>query len=293
MIGLQVSYLLRFPTGQLPSRRWRPLAWLIVVFVAAGVFLSAFSPGAYLGSLGPIRNPLGIVGFTGFYKALLYTMAPVLFVAAVLSLFARLRRSKGIERQQLKWFAYAAGAFALGIILISIPIAIETPPWFEWAGEVVFLVGTPGVPIAIGIAILRYRLYDIDFLINRTLVYGSLTATLIAVYFGGIVMLQRLFVVFTGERSSLAVVASTLLIAALFNPLRRRIQGFIDRRFYRRKYDAAKALAALNARLRDETELETLSGEVVGVVRETVQPAYVSLWLRSPTEAGGSVESSG
>jgi hypothetical protein len=141
-------------------------------------------------------------------------------------------------------------------------------------------VGLVGMPISMGIAILRYRLYEIDTLINRTLVYGSLTATLVGLYFGGIVLLQRLFVAFTGQKSTLAVVASTLLIATLFTPLRRRIQAFIDRRFYRRKYDAAKPLEAFSTKLRDETDLDTLNAELVGVVRETMQPAHVSLWLR-------------
>jgi len=136
------------------------------------------------------------------------------------------------------------------------------------------------IPTSIAIAILRYRLYDIDLIINRTLVYGSLTATLIALYFGGIVVLQRIFVLITGQRSTLAVVASTLLIAALFNPLRRQIQSFIDRRFYRRKYDARKTLEAFSTQLRDETDLAALSDDLVGVVRETMQPAHVSLWLR-------------
>jgi hypothetical protein len=144
------------------------------------------------------------------------------------------------------------------------------------------------IPLSIGVAILRSRLYDIDLLINRTLVYGVLTVLLASAYVGGVVGLQAAFRALSGQESTLAIVASTLAIAALFGPLRRRVQGFVDRRFYRRKYDAAKTLAAFNARLRDETELETLSGEVVGVVRETMQPAHVSLWLRPPTEARGS-----
>jgi hypothetical protein len=134
---------------------------------------------------------------------------------------------------------------------------------------------------------LRYRLYNIDRIINRTLVYGSLTTMLLAVYFGGIVVLQRIFVLLTGERSTLAVVASTLVIAALFTPLRRRIQGFIDRRFYRSKYDIRKTLEAFSAQLRNETDLGALSADLVDVVRETMQPAHVSLWLRSESTSKG------
>jgi hypothetical protein len=143
------------------------------------------------------------------------------------------------------------------------------------------------IPLSIGVAVLRSHLFDIDVVINRTLVYGSLTAALVALYFGGIVVSQRLFVLLTGEKSTLAVVASTLLIAALFTPLRRRIQSFIDKRFYRRKYDASKTLEAFSAKLRNETDLNALSGDLVGVVRETMQPAHVSLWLRPEASPKG------
>src|SRR5215204_2310224 len=170
MSGLQVSYLMLFPTGRLPSRRWRWLAWLTVAYVLVGVITAAFSPGACQGSLGPIRNPLGIEGFTQFYKAVVYIMAPTLFAAAAFSLFIRLRRAVGVERQQLKWLAYAAGGLAIVVILVIITLAIDTPRWYDWSANVIFVAVIPGVPIAIGIAILRYRLYDIDLLINRTLV---------------------------------------------------------------------------------------------------------------------------
>ena len=294
MIGLQVFYLLLFPTGRLPSRRWRWLAWLTVAFVVVGVTLSAFSAGALMGALGPIRNPLGIEGFTNIYMALLYILPPLLFVAVALSVFMRLRHAVGVERQQIKWLAYAAAAWALGIIFNVITLAIDTPLWFERAALAYFTVAGEAVPIAIGIAILRYRLYDIDLLINRTLVYGSLTAMLVAVYVGGVATTQTVIRALTGQEQQpqLAVVISTLAIAALFNPLRRRIQAFIDRRFYRRKYDAVKTLEAFSARLRDETELEALSREIVGVVRQTMQPAHVSLWLR-PIHARSGDQSSG
>jgi hypothetical protein len=283
VIGLSVLSLLLFPTGRPPSRRWRWVTWLTVAFILVGAVSGAFSSGPVEG-LGPIRNPLGIEGFSNFSNSILLNMvATVLVVAAALSVFVRLRRAKGIERQQIKWFAYATAAAVMGLVLAEvIPDVIDTPRWYEWVANAIFVVVIPGVPIAIGIAILRYRLYDIDLLINRTLVYGSLTAILAGVYFGSVTATQALFSILTDQQElpQLVVVTSTLLIAALFNPLRRRIQSFIDRRFYRRKYDAIKTLEAFTVKLRDVTDLDALSDDLVGVVRETMQPAHVSLWLR-------------
>jgi hypothetical protein len=167
------------------------------------------------------------------------------------------------------------------------PYSTGTQPLWLGVLQDVELLSFAGIPVAVGIAVLRYRLYDIDLIINRTLVYGLLTATLVALYFGGIVVLQRLFVLLTGQQSTLAVVASTLAIAALFNPLRRRIQSLVDRRFYRKKYDAVKTLEAFSVKLRDETDLDALSDDLVGVVRETMQPVHVSLWLRPETAPKG------
>jgi uncharacterized membrane protein YhdT len=289
IIGLSVFPLLLFPTGRLPSRRWRWLAWLTAAWMLLGVVTGAFASGALVGILGPIQNPLGIAGLTGVFKALLFIVSPFLLVAAAFSLYMRLRRAAGVERQQIKWFAYAAAAtVSAGTLAYTIPGVIDTPTWFERAGFVLNVVFVPAIPISVGIAILRYRLYDIDLLINRTLVYGTLTAALVLVYFAGVTATQTIFRVLTGQEQQpqLAVVVSTLAIAAMFNPLRRRVQSFIDRRFYRRKYDAARTLDAFSARLRDETDLGTLSRELTGAVQKTMQPEHVSLWLRSDTMSG-------
>jgi hypothetical protein len=284
-VGLFLPLLLLFPNGRLPSRRWRPFAWLCATSIVVGTLWVAFSPGPIDG-LEHIDNPLGIRGLprgVGPVQAILYPLALV----AAGSSFVRLRNSSGEERQQIKWFTYAATVAAVGAILAVVISPTAAMPAIALVGFVLFAVGAGGIPIAMGVAILRYRLYEIDLLINRTLVYGSLTATLVALYVGSIVLLQRVFVVLTGEQSTLAVVASTLLIAALFNPLRRRIQGFIDRRFYRRKYDARKTLEDFSAKLRDETDLEEVNDDLVGVVRETMQPAHISLWLRPETASKG------
>jgi hypothetical protein len=292
IVGLTVFYILLFPNGRLPSRRWGWLGWLTVAFIIVGVISSALASGALMGVLGPIRNPLGLEGFTSIYKAVLYGMTPPLFVAAALSVFMRVRRATGVERQQIKWFVYAAAANVSGTILAyNIPGVIDTPFWFERVGFALNIATIPAIPIAIGIAILRYRLYEIDLIINRTLVYGSLSAMLAGVYFGGVAITQAIFRTLTGQEQQLAVVVSTLAIAALFNPLRRRIQAFIDRRFYRRKYDARKTLEAFSTTLRDETDLDALSDDLVSMVRDTMQPAYASLWLRrdsSPRRSEGS-----
>jgi hypothetical protein len=286
-IGCVILSLLLFPNGRLPSSRWRWLAWLSAFVTIAGAVWVALSPGA-IGNLGSIRNPLGIEGLPSGYKPVQNILSALLFVAAVSTLGLRLRRTRGIEHQQIKWPAYTAVVAASGSVFydtaISEAIGLR---WLEWTGFVVLIVALVGFPISIGIAIVRYRLYEIDTLINRTLVYGPLTATLVALYFGVVVVLQLLFVALTSERSTLAVVASTLVIAALFNPLRRRIQSFIDRRFYRRKYDARKTLEAFSVKLRDETDLNALSEDLMGVIRETMHPAHVSLWLRPDTASKG------
>jgi hypothetical protein len=292
-LGLLGTYLLLlFPEGRLPSRRWLPVAWLagaVIVSVSLG---TALRPGR-LTDLGSVRNPFGLEEFPWIASAaqIATLLLPVCMLAAATSLALRYRRSGGQEREQIKWLAFAALILGLGVSSFVIPSILLSdnagggnPLWENLLEDAVTL-SFVGVPVAVGIAILRYRLYEIDIIINRALVYGSLTAMLVTLYFGGIVILQRGFVLLTGEQSTLAVVASTLAIAALFNPLRRRIQSFVDRRFYRRKYDAAKTLEGFSARLRDETDLDALRGDLVGVVSETIQPAHVSLWLRPDTSS--------
>jgi hypothetical protein len=263
------------------------------LLLSLGVMLSS----RRLDNLVGVRNPFGIEGAhwltVGAYAVL--PLLPLCMLASALSLVLRYRHSSGEERQQIKWIAFAAS-----VVVVLYAIAMIASFFFpadSWttAGSVwwlnlltyAVLSSFALVPMAVGIAVLKYRLYEIDLIINRALVYGSLTATLVALYFGGIVVSQRVFVALTGEQSTLAVVASTLLIAALFTPLRRRIQGFIDRSFYRRKYDAAKTLEGFAMKLRDETDLEALSDDLVGVVRETMQPAHVSLWLRPEASPKG------
>jgi len=276
---LLVFVPLYFPDGHLVSRRWRWIVRVALVFGLSAAVHSALSPGEMQDS--GITNPLGIEAlrpFLDLFERLVFWLYfPLLFTSAA-SLVVRFRRSGSVERQQIKWLGLAALAIPVWF-LTNKPVQAAVPNLFLILDAVVVFAL---IPVAAGIAILRYRLYDIDVIINRTLVYGALTASLALVYVGSVAGLQRLLSPVVGESNQFAVVASTLLIAALFSPLRRRIQGFIDRRFYRRKYDAAKTLETFSARLRDETDLEALGDDLVSVARETVQPEHVSMWLRKP-----------
>jgi hypothetical protein len=267
--------LLLFPDGRLLSPRWRPVAWCAGFGIVGFALSSALEAGG-LGDFPQISNPYGVdspvVGMVGVAGAI---VAGGSMVASAVSLIVRLRRAGSEQRQQIKWLAYG-GAVVVGTICASGFVSIWSVP----VSILIISVALLGLPVFTGIAILRYRLYDIDIIINRTLVYGSLTIMLLLIYFGGVVGLQRLFSPIMGGDNGLATVATTLAIAALFNPLRRRVQAFVDRRFYRKKYDAGKILESFSTRLRNETDLDALSDDLVGVVNETMQPAHVSLWLR-------------
>ena len=295
-VGLFGIYMiLLFPDGRLPSKRWRPLAWLSGVMIVLLSITEGLAPGP-LENQGGVRNPFGLEALPWLEDVsyIILPLLPLCILASAVSMVLRFRRSRGEVRQQIKWVAFVASfsglLYLIAIIsqlvfVLNISESGGSIPRFPWWAEVLFSVavlGFAGVPVAIGFAVLKYRLYDIDVVINRTLVYGSLTAMLVALYFGSVAATQTILRALTGqtEQPQLAVVISTLVIAALFNPLRRRIQSFIDRRFYRRKYDARKTLEAFSARLREETDLETLNNDLAGVIRETMQPAHVSLWLR-------------
>ena len=292
LVGPVMNFILiplYFPNGRPVSRRWGVVAQVALGSLLIFTVLYAFAPGEAVNDSG-IPNPLGVEALRPFMEAfdpIFFVWYMSLILAAAGSLVVRFRRSVGEERQQLKWFTYAA-AFVPLWFLVNSPVQAAVPHLFAVLDSLIIAA----VPIAAGIAILRYRLYDIDLIINRTLVYGVLTLSLALIYFGGVVLTQATLRTVSGQESSLAVVASTLVIAALFNPLRRRIQGFIDRRFYRRKYDARKTLEAFSARLREETDLDRLGGELISVVRETMQPQHASLWLR-PSLGGRGSESNG
>jgi hypothetical protein len=298
-VGLLGIYMiLLFPDGRLPSRRWRPFAWFAGVVMVLIPVVFALVPGPLEGHPG-VRNPIGLEAYPWLQIVAVFVVVllPICILASAASLVLRYRGSGKEAREQIKWLAFAASFLGVvyfgGLIsqLLFAPDALttnETPLWVSLWQKITFL-SYAGIPVAVGFAVLKYRLYDIDIIINRALVYGSLTVTLALVYFGGVTATQSVFQTLTGQGKlpQLAVVASTLVIAALFNPLRRRIQGFIDRLFYRRKYDAAKTLEEFSAKLRDETDLDSLNAELITVVRETMQPERVSLWLRPDTVSAG------
>jgi hypothetical protein len=286
--SLVLFIFLFFPDGKLPSSRWRPVAWLVLVNAALSVAPFAFAPGPlegfYAGS--PVTNPVGIQGserLLDLGESVTIVLLIPISVSLILAFIVRFRRAHGEERQQIKWVAYGVAVFAFAVIVVSVWPALDG----STVGSVLFLAGFVAIPSAMALAILKYRLYDIDVVINLTLVYAILTATLALAYGVSIALLQGTLIALTGQSSQLAVVASTLVIAALFNPLRRRVQGLVDRRFYRRKYDAAKTLEEFGSSLREEVDLENLTSDLVAVVEKTIQPAHVSLWLRDREDGTG------
>jgi hypothetical protein len=280
-----------FPDGRLLSRRWRPVVWLGITAVIAILVGSALQP-ATLDSTGGVEgrpvvpNPLVVSGSAADIVAAVATTGDVIIVLGLLlaaaSLVVRFRRARGAQRQQLKLFAYPCLLALSGLVIAAGSSALPAGGeelmaavgWFTFLASLVI-----GIPVAIGIAILRHRLFDIDVVINRTLVYGSLTAMLAAAYLG-LVLLLRLVLDPLAGQSDLAVAASTLAVAALVRPLRSRIQTVVDRRFYRSRYDASRTLERFAGRLRDELDLDALGGDLRRVVDETMQPSQVSLWLR-------------
>jgi hypothetical protein len=269
--ALLAFLLLLFPHGRLPSRRWRPFAWFTAAVYLTLSLAAALAPGAvelyYPEATPPLRLPVAGLADSAF--ALLLGGQLLVLATCLLSVALRLRRAKGEERQQVKWFVYTVTTVVL--VFVSTTLVLG-------AGYLFPLFGL--IPVSVAIAVFKYRLYEIDRLINRTLVYGLLTALLVGVYAGLVFLLGGLLDPATGD-SALAVAASTLAVAALFQPARRRVQGLVDRRFNRRRYDAGRTVERFSGRLRDQVDLDTLTAELLAVVDGTVQPASASLWLRS------------
>ncbi len=268
--------LLLFPDGRLLSRRWRVVAWAAAAGITGTFAAEAMRPGP-LADFPEITNPYGL---SGWFVPTLEVVGGLTLMASLVgcasSLVVRYRRAAGQEREQVKWLALAGGVAAVVVPVASLGSGVWGPEVTNAASMIAVL----GLPVAAGVAILRHRLYDIDLVINRTLVYGSLTAALLATYAGSVLLLRRVLPPVASD-SDLAVAVSTLAVAALFRPVRRRIQAFVDRRFYRRRYDAARTLEAFGGRLREELDVSVLADDLGVVVSETMQPAHVSVWLRS------------
>ncbi|MDQ3963813.1 MAG: hypothetical protein M3277_07885, partial [Actinomycetota bacterium] len=278
-IGLAVLLLLLFPTGTLLSHRWKVVAGGAVVGTAVATVAVAFMPGP-LPAIPSHENPVGIAGASSILEAVsgLGQAATTLAgLAAIASQILRVRRAEPHEKAQIKIVAFAI-LMAPAVIFVS-QVLVPQEGGEQWLEFILNMIAVTMIPVAIGVAILKHRLYEIDVIINRTLVYGALTAALLGSYLLIVVTLSRVLDPVTRD-SDIAVAASTLAVAALFRPLRARIQGFIDMRFYRSKYDAARALNAFGARLRDEVDLPTVRSDVLGVVTDTVQPAHASLWIK-------------
>jgi hypothetical protein len=285
-LAIVLLLLLLYPDGYPLSPRWGLVVWLTAVYIALTAVAVAITPTLSGAADLHIPNPLGIVsigGLAGLWDAFSLIAGIGLLLASIASVFLRFRRARGDERQQLKWFAFGALLIPLGGLILLIGVLLNLP----WMINLpLWQLSTAGIPIATGIAILKYHLYDIDLIIRRTLIYGALTATLAFLYLGSVALLEQLLRAVTGQQqSTIVTVLSTLAIAALSAPLRRAIQSVIDRRFYQRKYDSAQVLAALGATVRDEVDLNKLTEELLAIVTETMQPVSVSLWL---TEVGTS-----
>lgn len=285
LFATPVFLMFLFPTGRAATRFWSRVVSLAVVWLCIGFTSISLVPGKLEPPEFGVVNPFGLPGTAGEIARVVSTAGqsalPLIFLLGIVALIDRRRRAVGDERQQIKWFGYTATMMAVSFGLCFASVAAG----FQTLGDIFFVIGAvalAGIPLASGLAILKYRLYDIDVVINRTLVYGSLTAVLAVVYVALVFMFQALLQPFT-EQSDLAVAGSTLAVAALVRPVRSRAQSFIDRRFYRRKFDAQRTLEGFASHLRDEVDLEALSGRLTRVVGETMQPAHVSLWLKPET----------
>ncbi|HJR44054.1 MAG TPA: hypothetical protein VJ927_00455 [Actinomycetota bacterium] len=285
-LGLISFAILLFPSGHLPSRRWKVRARFMAGGFVFGCFAFAVAPGP-LNNIPPrftnrYALPEGPLGETILYAGMMSFMAALLLAA--IGVVQRYRTSEGLQRQQMKMFVLSALALAASMTIVVIgELAVSQIAEFS---EILTSVALLMVPVAMAFAILRYRLYDIDLIINRALVYSSVSGVLAAVYLGGVVLLQQLLAPLTAD-SDAAIAASTLAVAAMFRPLRSRVQTFIDRRFYRRRYDAAEALSDFAARLRNQVDLDALTSELLNAAGSTVQPAHASIWLK-PAELGDS-----